>query len=107
MPRYITMDRSKCRAVIKLYEDKRVLWDTSHVHHINAKERQLAWVDIANTLNFPVGEVKRKMCSLLGSYRCEKSREKKSQALGKGMVIFLFRLFATFIIVIVCFSVTK
>ncbi|GBP40864.1 hypothetical protein EVAR_88925_1 [Eumeta japonica] len=47
-------------------------------------EKTDAWREISSKFNIPVKEIKKKVNSLLGSYRREKSREKKSFVTGSG-----------------------
>ncbi|XP_031338805.1 uncharacterized protein LOC116167519 [Photinus pyralis] len=72
------------RELVKCYESKRVLWDSKHPEYYNKNKREDLWREISVSMNISVKELKKKMTSLLGSYRREKSREKKSQVTGSG-----------------------
>jgi len=61
------------------------MWQTQNKNYSNRTARDDAWASISVTLGAPVEELKKKMESLMGSYRREKSREKKSHITGSGM----------------------
>jgi hypothetical protein len=79
------MDNEKCRLLIELYKNHRSLWDPKHKNYHNSTRREDFWKAISSILNIPVGELKAKMRSLMGTYRREKSRQKQSQVTGSGM----------------------
>lgn len=76
------------RKMVTLYKSKRLLWDSELPEYYNRNRREDVWREISLSMNVPVKELKKKMTSLLGSYRREKSREKKSllRRSGKGNV---------------------
>lgn len=84
------MDNEKCFELIKLYENYRHLWDPSSPHHYNKQLKEDAWKIIANKMQLTVSEVKKKITSLCGSFRREKSRHKKSLVTGSGKNSLLF-----------------
>jgi hypothetical protein len=86
------MDLSKedVLLLIQEYEKKDVLWDSSHRWHFNNEKKMDAWREICNVIPTTVDDAKRKVASLLGSYRREKSKEIKCQGTGKGKLLLLF-----------------
>lgn len=69
--------------LIKLYEKHVVLWDsTNKFYKINNKKND-AWKEISQELNLDVQEIKRKITSLLATYR--KARQKVAQNNRSGM----------------------
>lgn len=79
--------REKCLALIEDYENMRILWDTKHPHYYAKNKKQDAWETIASKFNIDCEEMKRKVNSLLGSFRRERSRERRCYAAGKGAKI--------------------
>ncbi|CAF4890325.1 unnamed protein product [Pieris macdunnoughi] len=78
------MDKEQCLKLIRLYGEYRRLWDAQCPDYTNRGLREDAWRKISQEMNLPIAELKKKMDSLLGSYRREKSREKKSRITGSG-----------------------
>ncbi|VVC93837.1 unnamed protein product [Leptidea sinapis] len=70
--------------LIQLYSTYNALWDPKDPKYLNKNQREDSWRQISAQINMPVKEVKNKMVSLFGSYRREKSREKKSRITGSG-----------------------
>ncbi|GBP12677.1 hypothetical protein EVAR_10323_1 [Eumeta japonica] len=70
--------------LIQLYSTYNALWDPKDPKYLNKNQREDSWRQISAQINMPVKEVKNKMVSLCGSYRREKSREKKSRITGSG-----------------------
>ncbi|XP_045763537.1 uncharacterized protein LOC123866183 [Maniola jurtina] len=79
MPRHDMENIQVIRKAVKLYETNRCLWDPKQKHYFNKISREIIWRRISAEVNIPVPEVKKKLTSLLGSYRREKSRENKSK----------------------------
>ncbi|XP_030762990.1 uncharacterized protein LOC115887665 [Sitophilus oryzae] len=79
------MENGIIRRLVKLYGCHRSLWDPKHCDYYNKSRREAVWNEISRNTNVPAKELKRKMTSLLGSYRREKSREKKSRINGLGV----------------------
>lgn len=71
--------------LIQLYSTYNALWDPKDPKYLNKNQREESWRQISAQINMPVKEVKNEMVSLCGSYRREKSREKKSRITGSGM----------------------
>lgn len=67
-----------------MYELHSVLWDAQHVQHFNKNVKHDAWSNISVQMSEDIDTVKKKMTSLLGSFRREKSKTKNSQSTGKG-----------------------
>lgn len=78
------MDNEKCIELIKLYENQRHLWDPTSPHHYNKQLKEDSWKIISKEMKLPISEVKKKITSLCGSFRREKSRHKKSLVTGSG-----------------------
>lgn len=63
-------DRNKCILLIEQYKKYPELWTKSHTDHYNKVRKQEVWNNIAEALNCSsVEEVRKKMDSLLASYR--------------------------------------
>ncbi|XP_061714254.1 uncharacterized protein LOC133522810 [Cydia pomonella] len=73
------MDLSKDEVftLINAYRSQRVLWDTNHKGYFNKQIKTKAWQIVADAVGVDLENAKRKMASLLGSFRREKSRGKK------------------------------
>ncbi|XP_078044192.1 uncharacterized protein LOC144473822 [Augochlora pura] len=78
------MDNEKCKIFIEVYKRHRSLWDPKHYDYHNSAIRESSWREISSILNLPVAELKNKMKSLMGTYRREKSRQKKSLITRSG-----------------------
>ncbi|CAG5022565.1 unnamed protein product [Parnassius apollo] len=72
-----------CLTLIDAYESKRVLWDSTYEEYYNRIKKEDAWRDISDTLNISVDDVK-KIVSLTGSFRRERSKQKRSSKTGSG-----------------------
>lgn len=59
---------------IELYGKNEVLWNINHRHYKVISKRTQAWEDISNELSVPVQELKKKISSLLASYRKVRQR---------------------------------
>nr|CAH7761086.1 unnamed protein product [Callosobruchus chinensis] len=70
--------------LLEEYKKKEILWKPRHPLYYNTIEKEDAWREIAEVLNVDVQELKKKMESLKGSFRREKSRVKKGSGTGKG-----------------------
>lgn len=60
--------------LIRQYEDHPVLWNPRHNFYKLNNRKLGAWKEIAEVFYVNVGEVKRKMASLLASYRRERQK---------------------------------
>lgn len=61
--------------LISLYRDKPILWDPSHSDFKLLKKKNDVWFQIAQTMKVDILDVRRKMESLLASFRRERLRE--------------------------------
>ncbi|XP_014288908.1 uncharacterized protein [Halyomorpha halys] len=67
-------DNSECLKLIDKYREHRCLWDPRFDQYKNPFKREEAWKTIAWAMNRDVREIKKKMDSLLGSFRRERQR---------------------------------
>ncbi|KAL4711324.1 hypothetical protein ACJJTC_019165 [Scirpophaga incertulas] len=79
-----------CRAHSR--REYRRLWDAQCPDYTNRGLREDAWRKISQEMTLPIAELKKKMDSLLGSYRREKSREKKAESQDQVVVKYIFRI---------------
>ncbi|XP_063242791.1 uncharacterized protein LOC134542453 [Bacillus rossius redtenbacheri] len=70
--------------LIEVYRTHPVLWDPSNRDYYKKAKKMDAWRDIAVTVGQLEDECRKKMISLLSSYRREKSKEKNTIGTGKG-----------------------
>lgn len=68
---------------IKEYEKREILWKKDHKDHHNFNKKEDAWKEIAEIMKTEVDSLKKKMDSLRGSRRREKSRMVKAMEKGK------------------------
>lgn len=80
---YLDWSNAQCLALIEEYKNQPILWDTSHPAHYNIPQKRLAWQEICGNLQAELGQTKQKITSLLGSFRRERSRERKGALTGK------------------------
>ncbi|KAJ8892305.1 hypothetical protein PR048_004885, partial [Dryococelus australis] len=59
-------------------EHNKLLWGPEDEYHFNKIKRNYAWQEIADWVRIGAEDAKKKMASLLGSFRREKSKEMKS-----------------------------
>lgn len=64
----------KILQLIKEYEVHPVLWNPQHVNYKLNNRKLDAWKSISETMDVTVTELKKKMASLMASYRRERSR---------------------------------
>ncbi|KAJ8714996.1 hypothetical protein PYW08_004977 [Mythimna loreyi] len=76
--------------LIQLYEFHRVLWDSTLTDYRNNDLRQDAWKAISNELNIPIGELKKKMTTLLATNRKERSNNFFIHHLGFRLFLFFY-----------------
>lgn len=76
--------QEKCLELIDNYEKYPVLWNPRHGLYYNKIKKHDAWVSISNAIGRSVAETKKKMESLLASFRREKAKGKESIGTGKG-----------------------
>ncbi|XP_066263077.1 transcription factor Adf-1-like [Euwallacea similis] len=76
--------REKCLQLIDEYEKHPVLWNPTHGSYYNKIQKNDNWTVIAEVIGCTHEEVKKKMESILSSFRREKAKGKKSVGTGKG-----------------------
>nr|CAI5869393.1 unnamed protein product [Callosobruchus analis] len=62
-------------------------WKPGHPVYYNTIRKEDVWREIAEILNVKVQELKKKVESLRGSFRREKSRVKKAISTGEGLLM--------------------
>lgn len=82
--RNLTMDWSKddCLRAVDLYKSEPVLWSRKHPLYYDKKRKSMAWNTVASAMNVDVPTFKRKMNSLLGSFRRERTKLCRINATG-------------------------
>lgn len=75
--------QEKCLFMIEAYRNSRCLWDPTFEYYKHTNRKQDAWVEIANVIECNVEEVKKKMDSLLASYRRERQKTMSAKS-GSG-----------------------
>jgi hypothetical protein len=76
-------DRKECLNVIEEFRLQEVLWNLKNPSYISKNAKHDAWCHLAKELKRLVGEIKKKILSLQGSYRREKGKVKKVMELEK------------------------
>ncbi|XP_066981347.1 uncharacterized protein [Macrobrachium rosenbergii] len=76
--------RSRCMTLIAEYEKRPVLWDPEHGSYFNKTKKLEQWEEVAQVIGCTVEEVKRKMDSLLGSFRRERGKANRHKGNDKG-----------------------
>lgn len=71
---------------IQEYEKHSVLWNSKDKWHFNKNRKNRAWDEIAKCINISVEDAKKKISSLLGSFRREKAKGWKTLGAGKGKI---------------------
>ncbi|KAF5276793.1 hypothetical protein FQR65_LT16172 [Abscondita terminalis] len=70
--------------LIDYYEKYPVLWNPRHQFYYSKNKKNDAWDELAKELSCDTQTIKNKMNSLLGSFRAQKSKGKKTVGTGKG-----------------------
>lgn len=70
--------------LIREYEKRKVLWDSRDKWHFNKNRKNDAWNEIAKCIKIDVEDAKKKISSLLGSFRREKAKGRKTLVTGNG-----------------------
>lgn len=70
--------------LISLYREKPILWDSTQNDYKNIKKKYDCWTELASEMGADVTSVKKKMDSLLGSFRRERSRQEDTRRSGAG-----------------------
>ncbi|XP_063235278.1 uncharacterized protein LOC134538157 [Bacillus rossius redtenbacheri] len=74
----------KSLQLIELYSERSVLWHAEHPHYKSHSKKNEAWCDIAAVIAVDAGEAKRKMASLLATYRKVRHKVLKLREKGAG-----------------------
>lgn len=83
------MDKEDSIRLIQLYGSFKMLWDSKDPDHLNKSKREDCWRTISKEMKLPIPELKKKLDSLTGSYRREKSKQRKSNITGSGKDSFI------------------
>lgn len=75
---------NECIQLIQEYQLEEVLWNPKHAFYFSKTKKQDAWEKISKHMNRNPEEIKKKALSLLGSFRREKARGKKTMGTGTG-----------------------
>ncbi|XP_074027265.1 uncharacterized protein [Leptinotarsa decemlineata] len=75
---------SACLKLINVYREREVLWNPVHNDYKNKIKKLDAWNDISKIMKGDTGEVKKKMESLLTSFRRERQKQDNSFKTGSG-----------------------
>jgi len=73
-----------CLKLIQLYQDHPILWDPQHPKFKLTKLKYDSWMDVSNEMNSDINNLKKKMDSLLTSFRRERQREGTTSGMGKS-----------------------
>ncbi len=79
--------REKCLQLIDEYEKYEELWNPKHEFYYNKLKKSDTWEQIGKNIDKPHEEAKKKIESLLSSFRREKAKGKKTVGTGKGKLI--------------------
>ena len=74
----------QCLELIGAYEKQPVLWKPSYSNHFSENRKKDAWQTISNEIGIGEDNVRQKMTSLLGFFRQQKAKGKRSIGTGKG-----------------------
>ncbi|XP_037927200.1 uncharacterized protein LOC119661788 [Hermetia illucens] len=78
------LDKESLIFLIQKYKDHKLLWDRDHKWYFNKTKKNNAWKAIADSIGITAEDAKKKISSLLGSFRREKSKGFKSIGTGGG-----------------------
>lgn len=76
--------RDNCLQLIDVYEEHEELWNPRHGNYYNKIKKHDAWSAISTAMGCATEEVKKKIDSLLSSFRREKAKGTKTVGTGKG-----------------------
>lgn len=79
-------DREKCLELIDTYKKYPFLWNPKHGLYYNKTKKNDAWAAIDASLGCAPGVSKKKMDSILSSFRREKTKGRKLMGTGKGTI---------------------
>lgn len=92
-------DSQLCFQLIEEYRLNEVLWDPKNPLYYSKTMKHDAWCSISKKLNKDVEDIKKKILSLQGSFRRERSKIKNSTGTGKGRNFTLYILISILIII--------
>ncbi|KAF8767281.1 hypothetical protein HNY73_020265 [Argiope bruennichi] len=71
---------------IEIYKTKSLLWDLKHKDHYKKNLKKEAWEEISDEMKISAAQCRKKMVSLLASYRRERNKVKSARRTGKRRV---------------------
>ncbi|XP_076686022.1 uncharacterized protein LOC143378062 [Andrena cerasifolii] len=74
----------QCLQLIGAYERQPILWKPSYPNHFSKNKKKDAWQAISREIGIDEDNIRQKMMSLLGSFRQQKSKGKRSIGTGKA-----------------------
>ncbi|CAH2008732.1 unnamed protein product, partial [Acanthoscelides obtectus] len=74
----------KILRLINVYKIKTLLWDPKNENHFKKNLKEDAWREIADEMETTAEQCKKKIISLLASFRQEKNKTKQGTSTGKG-----------------------
>lgn len=77
-----------CLRLLRLYENYPVLWNPKDKSYFSKRKKNEAWENITIQMGLTAAdgeEIKKKILSLLGSFRREKSKSKRSMGTATGL----------------------
>lgn len=74
----MNLNKKEVLELIDHYRKYPILWDSKNKWHFNKKKKHHAWEAVAKAMNIDSEDAKKKMQSLLGSFRREKIRLKEN-----------------------------
>lgn len=74
----------KCIQLINIYQSYELLWKAKHPQHFHKIKKQDSWEKIGEEMDADPEICKKKMGSLLSSFRRENAKEKRSRGTGSG-----------------------
>lgn len=84
----MNLNKEDILQLIHEYQKQRILWDPKDKWHFHKNKKHDAWDEIATSLDIDVEDAKKKISSLLGSFRREKAKARKTVGTGKGKFFF-------------------
>ncbi|XP_074031587.1 uncharacterized protein [Leptinotarsa decemlineata] len=80
----MNLNKEDSLQLIQEYQKHRMLWDPTDKWYFHKIKKNDAWDEVATALNIDVEDAKKKISSLLGSFRREKAKARKTMGTGKG-----------------------
>lgn len=78
------LNRENVLLLIQEYQKQRLLWDSKHKWHFRKQKKIDAWEKIGKNLGLDAADAKKKIASLLGSFRRERSKARRSMKTAEG-----------------------